>query len=63
MANDFGFELRLGPYEARLKKHFPALFVTGDPLIDNTDLALRLYEDHLEDREWIALGVKPPCVD
>ncbi len=49
------FELRLGPYEARLKKHFPALCVTGDTVNENTTLALRHYENRLKDRAWIAL--------
>ncbi len=50
------FELRLGPYEARLRKHYAALCVTGDKLSDNTTLALRLYENQLKDRDWIALS-------
>lgn len=49
------FELRLGPYEARLRKRFPALCVTGDTLVDNTTRAMGLFEDRLCGRDWIAL--------
>lgn len=49
------FELRLGPYEARLKKHFPALCVAGDTVTANTARALHLYEERLKEHAWIAL--------
>jgi len=49
------FELRLGPYEARLKKHFPTLCVAGDNVTANTARALRLYEERLKEHAWIAL--------
>ena len=49
------FEIRLGPYDARLKKLFPWLCVNEAAVMENTDRALRLYEDRLGDREWIAL--------
>lgn len=49
------FELRLGPYEARLKKHFPSLCVTGDMVNVNTVQALQLYEARLAGHAWVAL--------
>ncbi len=49
------FELRLGPYEARLKKHFPSLCVAGDAVATNTARALALFESRLAGREWLAL--------
>lgn len=49
------FELRLGPYDARLAEHFPALCVNAGAVEENSAKALRLYEDRLRDREWIAL--------
>lgn len=49
------FELRLGPYEARLRKHFPSLCVTGDTLAANTTRALLLFEERLAGRDWVAL--------
>ena len=56
------FELRLGPYEARLRKHFPTLCVTGDTVDANTTRALQLYEDRLKNRDWIALD-RPTVAD
>ena len=49
------FELRLGPYDARLAGRFPSLCVNAQAAERNTDKALRLYEDRLRDRGWIAL--------
>jgi glutathione S-transferase len=49
------FELRLGPYEARLRKHYPSLCVAGDAVTQNTARALALFESRLKDREWVAL--------
>ena len=49
------FELRLGPYEARLAKLAPAYCVTGNMVEANTTRALQLYEARLAEREWIAL--------
>lgn len=49
------YEIRLGPYDARLKKLFPWLCVNADAVEQNTARALRLYEQRLQDREWIAL--------
>lgn len=49
------YEIRLGPYDARLKKLFPWLCVNADTVEENTKRALRLYEDRLNGRDWIAL--------
>ena len=49
------YELRLGPYEARLRKRVPFLCVTGDTQANNTERALRLYEERLRGRQWLAL--------
>ena len=49
------YELRLGPYEARLRKRAPFLCVTGDTQANNTERALRLYEERLRGRQWLAL--------
>jgi glutathione S-transferase len=49
------FELRLGPYEARLRKHFPSLCVAGDAVGPNTERALSLFEARLQGRDWLAL--------
>jgi glutathione S-transferase len=49
------FELRLGPYEARLKKIFPALCVAAESVNDNTVRALDLFERRLAGRTWLAL--------
>ncbi len=54
------FELRLGPYEARLRKHFPSLCVAGDAVDRNTERALRLFEDHLASTHW--LGLQRPTI-
>jgi glutathione S-transferase len=49
------YEIRLGPYDARLAKLFPWLCVNAAAVKENTARALRLYEDRLRDRQWIAL--------
>jgi len=52
------YELRLGPYEARLRKLAPALCVTGDSVDTqehNTARALERFEHRLRDRQWLAL--------
>ena len=49
------FELRLGRYDARLKKLAPAYCGSGDMVDANTTRALQLYEARLADREWVAL--------
>lgn len=56
------FELRLGPYEARLRKHFPALCVAGDAVTQNTVRALSLFEARLGERDWLALD-RPSVAD
>jgi len=49
------FELRLGPYDARLAKGFPVLCVNYHTVRENSARALRPFEDRLKDREWLAL--------
>jgi glutathione S-transferase len=49
------FELRLGPYDARLAKLFPVLCVNYHTVREKTAHALRLFEDRLKGREWLAL--------
>ena len=56
------YEIRLGPYDARLKKLFPWLCVNADEVTKNTERALRLYEGRLEGRTWIALE-RPTVAD
>jgi glutathione S-transferase len=49
------FELRLGPYDARLAKLFPVLCVNYHTVREKTAHALHLFEDRLKGREWLAL--------
>lgn len=56
------YELRLGPYDARLKVHFPWLCVNADAVEENTEKALRLFEGRLSSRDWIALD-RPTVAD
>jgi glutathione S-transferase len=49
------FEIRLGPYDARLAKLFPWLCINANAVGENTARALGLYEGRLADRAWIAL--------
>jgi glutathione S-transferase len=49
------FELRLGPYEARLKQRFPALCVAPEHVEEHTSRALGLFEHRLAGRKWLAL--------
>ena len=49
------YEIRLGPYDARLAKLFPWLCVNANTVNERSDLALKLYDERLSDREWIAL--------
>ncbi len=56
------YEIRLGPYDARLKKLFPWLCVNADAVTKNTEGALRLFEQRLRDRKWIALD-RPTVAD
>lgn len=56
------YEIRLGPYDARLKKLFPWLCVNADAVEANTKRALGLYEQRLTGRNWIALD-RPTVAD
>ena len=56
------YEIRLGPYDARLKKLFPWLCVNAEAVDTNTERALRLFEQRLSGREWIALD-RPTVAD
>ncbi len=49
------FELRLGPYEARLKTRAPHYCVAPESLEKNTLRALSLFEQQLTGRKWLAL--------
>lgn len=49
------YEIRLGPYDARLAKLFPWLCVNANTVRERSDLALSLFNDRLIGREWIAL--------
>lgn len=49
------YEVRLGPYDARLAKLFPWLCVNADAVRENSARALGLYEGLLQDRDWVAL--------
>ena len=49
------YEIRLGPYDARLAKLFPWLCVNADTVRERSDLALGLFNDRLAGRDWIAL--------
>lgn len=56
------YEIRLGPYDARLAKLFPWLCVNANTVNERSDLALKLYDERLSDREWIALD-RPTVAD
>ena len=56
------FELRIGPYDARLRKRFPELCVAGDAIDRNTERALRLFDARLATADWLALG-RPTVAD
>ena len=49
------YEIRLGPYDARLAKLFPWLCVNADTVRERSDVALGLFNDRLIGRDWIAL--------
>jgi len=49
------FELRLGPYDARLAKHFPWLAINANTVVAQSARALGLFEQRLTGRAWIAL--------
>jgi glutathione S-transferase len=56
------YEIRLGPYDARLAKLLPALCVNVNAVQENTAHALALFENRLRDRQWIALD-RPTVAD
>lgn len=49
------YEVRLGPYDARLAKLFPWLCINSDTVNQRSDIALTLYNERLSKRDWIAL--------
>ena len=49
------YELRLGPYDARLAKLYPVLCVNEAKAMERASHALRLYNERLSKRDWIAL--------
>ena len=49
------YEIRLGPYDARLAKLFQWLCVNADTVRERSDVALGLFNDRLTSRDWIAL--------
>ena len=56
------FEVRLGPYDARLAKLFPSLCINLATVERRSASALGLYEARLRDRNWIALD-RPTVAD
>jgi glutathione S-transferase len=56
------YELRLGPYDARLAKLFPVLCVNPATVQQRSASALGLYEARLRERDWIALD-RPTVAD
>jgi glutathione S-transferase len=56
------FELRLGPYDARLSVHFPWLCVNANAVEENSTKALNIFEKRLTGRQWIALD-RPTVAD
>lgn len=56
------FEIRLGPYDARLAKLFPWLCINPATVVERSAHALRLYDDRLRGRDWIALE-RPTVAD
>ncbi|MGD9603117.1 MAG: glutathione S-transferase family protein [Gammaproteobacteria bacterium] len=57
-----GYELRLGPYDARLAKIYPVLCVNESKAMERAAAALALYEARLAGREWVALD-RPTVAD
>ena len=49
------YEIRLGPYDARLAKLFPWLCVNADTVRERSVVALGLFNGRLTGRDWIAL--------
>ena len=56
------YEVRLGPYDARLAKLFPDLCVDTVNVMKRTAHALRLFNDRLTGRDWVALE-RPTLAD
>lgn len=56
------FEVRLGPYDARLAKLFPTLCIDATGVAQRSAHALQLFSDRLTGREWIALD-RPTVAD
>lgn len=56
------FEIRLGPYDARLAKLFPWLCINANTVVERSAHALKLYDDRLRGRDWIALE-RPTVAD
>ncbi|MGE0484420.1 MAG: glutathione S-transferase family protein [Gammaproteobacteria bacterium] len=56
------YEIRLGPYDARLAALYPALCVNEATAVERSHTALALYEGRLREREWIALD-RPTVAD
>ena len=56
------YELRLGPYDARLAKLCPILCVNETKAFERSLSALGLYNDRLTNRAWIALD-RPTLAD
>ena len=56
------YEIRLGPYDARLAKLFPWLCVNAGTVRERSDIALTLFDHRLSERDWIALD-RPTVAD
>ena len=49
------YEVRLGPYDARLAKLFPWLCINANTVGQRSDIALTLFDLRRSGRDWIAL--------
>lgn len=49
------FEVRLGPYDARLAKLFPGLCINPRTVGERSAQTLHIYNERLRQRDWIAL--------
>ncbi len=56
------FEVRLGPYDARLAALFPTLCIDATGVAQRSAHALTLFNDRLTGREWVALD-RPTVAD
>lgn len=56
------FEVRLGPYDARLAKLFPTLCINATGVAQRSAHALQLLNDRLTGRDWMALD-RPTVAD